>query len=116
MNSKIGILNVKLNEIVPIQFDDVEKFDDTLFIVKQSGKYGIYNANKGILVQPNYERLKILDASKGLMQIKKSKEIIICKFNGVKQITFSMEYSPELFDLISFHQNMSVFSQKVNSA
>ncbi len=112
VNSKIGILNVKLNEIVPIQFDDVEKFDDTLFIVKQSGKYGVYNANKGILVQPNYERLKILDASKGIMQIKKSKEILICKFNGVRQITFSMEYSPELFDLISFHQNMSVFSQK----
>jgi len=112
VNAKIGILNAKLNEIVPMQFDEVEKFDDTLFIVNLSGKYGIYNANKGMLVQPNYERIKILDASKSLMLVKKLKELQICKFSGTKHISLSFEYSQRLFDLISFYQNTSVFSQK----
>ncbi|MFM7299698.1 MAG: WG repeat-containing protein, partial [Crocinitomicaceae bacterium] len=112
INAKIGILNAKLNEIVPMQFDEVEKFDDTLFIVKLLGKYGIYNANKGMLVQPNYERIKILDASKSLMLVKKLKELQICKFSGIKHISLSFEYSQRLFDLISFYQNTSVFSQK----
>jgi len=112
LNSKIGVLNSKLTEIVPIQFDDVELVSDSLFIVKQSDKYGIYDAKKGIIVNPIYERLKVLDASKGLMLVKKAKELQICKFNGSKHIALSFEYSPKLFEIISFHQNVTTFSQK----
>jgi len=112
VNSKVGILNAKLNEIVPIQFEEIEKLDDSLFMVKQFGKYGIYQGSEGMLVQPIHERLKILDASKRLMLVKKAKELQICKFNGSKHIALSFEYSPKLFELVSFHQNVTTFSQK----
>ena len=111
-NNLVGVLDNKLSEVLPYQFEEVEQVNDTLFIVKSTGFFGLYGLKGKFLIPCIYERLKVVDIAKSLILIKKGKEIYLLKFNGTKHFNFAFEYSARLFDLFSFYQNLAVFSKK----
>jgi hypothetical protein len=111
-NQLTGVLDHKLNEIVPFQFEEILPVNDTLFVCKLSGKYGLYGVKSRIITPPIYERLKVVDQSKNLMLVKKGKEMLLLKFNGTKHLNNTFEYSSKTFDLFQFYQNNTVFCQK----
>ena len=77
-NGKFGIVDKLGNTISPLTFDAVEKeFNDHFFIVKQNGKWGLYNLIfRKFLLEPSYDHIKMLSNNYYLVKNQNSKTLI----------------------------------------
>jgi hypothetical protein len=73
LDQLIGLINVKGEEVAPIQYEDLVRTEDGVFIFELNGTFGMLNRQGKPLIEKTYRR--ITERGDGLYRLESKEEI-----------------------------------------
>lgn len=95
-NNKTGVVDLKLNIVIPIIYDKIELFDKNLFIVTLKNKSGLINFKGELVIAVSYD--KILLSRLDLLRVSLNEKWGIINYSEETVVDFNYDKILNFFD------------------
>lgn len=91
-----GLMNFDGKFVYPLQNNFVfeeSNIDDTYFLISNKGKYGLFNINDNVILQPAYKSIYLINSSKALVSVDSGYLFFNLKTQSFEQERYQKFYS-----------------------